>query len=377
MSPKIVEVDVSSPDRGEKVREIAEAMAQGAVAAFPTETVYGLGAAVSDASAVERLVAAKGRAPQHPMALAVSPSQVASLIPDPSETLRRLMRRCWPGPVTLVLNLSEAEPLQELMTDATRQWTAPQGTVGFRVPQNQTMIDVLDTLGTPIVLTSANKTGEPDLNDPRAIAEMFGEEIDLIVDDDSLPTGTPSSVVLVEGNDWKLLREGAVSESIIQRLAAHITVFVCTGNTCRSPLAEVMFRRMAAERLGVASDKLEAQGHVAMSAGLATAYGAPASEGSFLVAQKRGLDLSKHQSQTLSDDMVQYADQILTMTPTHREWILSQHPEATDRIETLAVGGDGVEDPYGGSVEDYERCAECIEREIAIRLDQWNVGESP
>jgi len=99
MSPKIVEVDVSSPDRGEKVREIAEAMAQGAVAAFPTETVYGLGAAVSDASAVERLVAAKGRAPQHPMALAVSPSQVASLIPDPSETLRRLMRRCWPGPV--------------------------------------------------------------------------------------------------------------------------------------------------------------------------------------------------------------------------------------------------------------------------------------
>lgn len=377
MPAKIVEVDARSPERDEKVREIAEAMLQGAVAAFPTETVYGLGTAMSDASAVERLVAAKGRAPQHPMAMAVSPSQVASLVSEPSETLRRLMRRCWPGPVTLVLNLTEAEPLRELMTETTRHWTAPQGTVGFRVPQNETVLDVLNALGTPIVLTSANKTGQPELNDPQTIAETFGEEIDLIVDDGSRPMGTPSSVVQVEGDDWKLLREGAVSEAVIQRLAAHITVFVCTGNTCRSPLAEVMFRRMAAERLGVGTDELEARGHVALSAGLAAAYGAPASEGSFLAARKRGLDLSGHQSQTLSDDMVLYADRIFTMTPTHREWILSQHPEATDRVETLAADGDGVEDPYGGSIEDYERCAERIEREIAIRLDQWNTDESP
>jgi len=377
MPPKIVEVNDRSPERDANVREIADAMAQGAVVAFPTETVYGLGAAMAVPTAIERLVAAKGRAPEHPMAIAVSPSQAASLVSDPSETLRRLMRRCWPGPVTLVLNLSEAEPLRELMTEPTRQWTAPQGTVGFRVPQNATTLDVLDALGTPIVLTSANKTGEPELNDPQSIAEAFGDEIDLIVDDGSQPMGTPSTVVQVEGDDWKMLREGAVSKTIIQRLAAQITVFVCTGNTCRSPLAEVMFRRMAAERLGVAPEGLEAVGQVALSAGLAAAYGASASEGSLLAAHKRGLDLSGHQSQTLSDDMVHYADQIFTMTPTHREWILSQHPEAADRVETLAVGGDGVEDPYGGNTEDYERCAERIEREIAIRLDQWNTDDAP
>ncbi len=128
----------------------------------------------------------------------------------------------------------------------------------------------------PVVLTSANRSGEPS-EQRGGIVETFGDEVALVLDDGPCRYGQPSSVVRVRGDDYEVLRVGAVPEPTLRRLAGPMVLFVCTGNTCRSPMAEAMFRKMAAEKLGVAPDCLEEQGWSVMSAGVAAMTGGQAS----------------------------------------------------------------------------------------------------
>lgn len=126
-------------------------------------------------------------------------------------------------------------------------------------------------------------------------------------------------------------------------------MFVCTGNTCRSPLAEAMLRRMLADR--------HVDGVTVASAGTGASPGAPASEGSYLVALEDGVDLSAHRAQTLTPELASAADLILTMSRSHRQRL--GELGYGDRTFLLGeyAGRSGaaaeVDDPYGGSLSDY------------------------
>ena len=123
-------------------------------------------------------------------------------------------------------------------------------------------------------------------------------------------------------------------------------VFVCTGNTCRSPMAEGFFRALDGETK---------TGLTAASAGLYTTGGLPASEHAILTAAEKGADISAHRTQVLTQTLVDEANYIVCMTAAHYDRVLAAYPQAEDKLYLL-VGKD-VSDPFGGDLDTYRRAA--------------------
>jgi protein-tyrosine phosphatase len=329
--------------------------------ALPTETVYGLAASACRADAVERLVQAKGRPGGKPFPLAIkSAEEAADFVPDLSPLARRLARRCWPGPVTLVLDDQHKEGLTHQLPQSVRQILTPNGTLGLRVPANEMSQDVLRMLSGPIVLTSANRSGGAEAVTAEQVVQAVGDEVAIVLDDGPCRYGQPSSVVRVKNNQYEVLREGVVAEATLRRLASVMVVFVCTGNTCRSPMAELLMSAKLAEYLHCKIEELEDRGIVVVSAGIAAAPGCPPASEAVQVMREHGLDLAPHEAQPLTEQLVRHADLILTMTQSHMQSIVERWPSAADRTRMLLPEGCDVADPIGQTVGAYRHCAEQI-----------------
>lgn len=148
-------------------------------------------------------------------------------------------------------------------------------------------------------------------------------------------------------------------------MTAPTLIFVCTGNTCRSPLAEALARRSAADR------GLRIQ---ASSAGTAAALGAPANDAAILVGIERGVDLSRHRSRPLLPDEIPDNAIILGMSPSHVAGIRALAPDARvyllDEYASRGLTSRTVADPFGGTLEDYRRAADEIEAMLDGALDR-------
>jgi protein-tyrosine phosphatase len=342
-----------------------QALAEGKLVAFPTETVYGLAASALDERAVERLLKVKQRNTGHALALAVkSADEALDYAPHLSPLGQRLARRCWPGPVTLVVPDQHPESLLRQLPASVQQAVAPNGTIGFRVPAHPTIIDVLRMLTGPVALTSANRHGGDDPLTVQDVLDSLGDDVDVILDDGRCRFGQASSVVQVTDDGLKILRQGVVSESTLKRLSSFMVLLVCTGNTCRSPMAEVICRKMIADRIGCPLDKLDEHGVLVASAGTSAHLGGRASPEAVEIMGELGLDLSLHESQPLTPQLARQADLILTMTRSHRQWVLNQWPEAGPRTKLVCQNNADVADPIGGPPEFYKRCADQIKSEL-------------
>jgi protein-tyrosine phosphatase len=358
-------------DMRDVVHRAVQTLVEGRLVAFPTETVYGLAANALDERAVERLLAVKGRAAGNPLALAIkSADEAADYVPDLSPLARRLARRCWPGPITLVVDDAHPESLLRQLPPGVQRAVTPEKTVGLRVPGHEVVLETLRLLSGPLTLTSANLSGQPDSVTATEVIQSLGDLVDLVIDDGPCRFRQPSSVVRVTGNKFRLLRAGVVPERTLHRLASYLIVLVCTGNTCRSPMAEMLCRRMVAERLGCDIDEIEDRGVIVASAGIAAMSGGRAAAEAVAVMQEHGLDLARHETQPLTEPLVRHADVIFTMTRSHREAILAQWPGAAERTAVLAVDGADVCDPIGGPIERYRHCAAQMEQELRIRIEQ-------
>ncbi len=369
MPPMVIDLR-RAEDWRDVIHRAVQVLAEGGCVAFPTETVYGLAASALDEGAVERLLATKHRPSGQPLALAIrSVEEARDYAPDMSPLAQRLARRGWPGPITLVVDDSHPESLVRQLPARVRQWVSPKGTVGLRVPGHPAILDVLNMLAGPLALTSANLSGKPDAVTAEEVLEAVGEGLDLVLDDGPCRFGQPSSVVRVDGDRFELLREGVVPEKTIRRLASIMILLVCTGNTCRSPMAEILCRQLIAERLGVNMADLEDRGVIVMSAGIAAMAGGRASAESVEAMKDYQLDLTAHETQPLTEPLVKNADFIYTMTRSHREAIVTEWPGAAERTFQLSTDGSDVSDPIGGPLERYRACAAEIRRHLETRLE--------
>ncbi|WP_353634783.1 L-threonylcarbamoyladenylate synthase [Halobacterium sp. NMX12-1] len=187
----------------------ADAIRDGGLVVYPTETVYGLGADALDAAAVEAVFEAKGRSREKPLSFAFPDAAAASEHVRWSDTERAFADAFLPGPVTLVCEKRDSVP--DVLT-------AGRARVGVRVPDHDAALALLDRVA-PLTATSANVSGEPSVTDPADLDPAFRERVDAVLDAGETPGGTGSTVVDVEQNE--ILREGAVGDAVREWLAEH------------------------------------------------------------------------------------------------------------------------------------------------------------
>jgi protein-tyrosine phosphatase len=368
VAPAVIDIR-SVEDSRDVVHQAVQALAEGRLVAFPTETVYGLAASALNEDAVAQLVTAKGREAGHPLTLAIrSADEALDYVPNLGSMGQRLTRRCWPGPVTLVAANHDEDSLLRRLPEGVQKSVMPTDTVGLRVPAHGLILDVLRMLTGPLVLTSANKTGGNEATTAAQVVDELGSAVHLVLDDGKSRFGQPSSVIRVEGSHYQVLREGVVSSKNVQRLLSCIVLLVCTGNTCRSPMAELWARKLLADRIGCGVDDIDEHGVIVTSAGIAAMDGGRASPEAVEVMSRAGLDLSGHGTQPISDKLVRHADLILTMTNGHRQAIISKWPDATPRTALVCHDNQDVSDPIGGPIESYEQCSNQIRAELEMRL---------
>ncbi|MEM9411865.1 MAG: L-threonylcarbamoyladenylate synthase [Planctomycetota bacterium] len=369
--PSVVIDLKNATDQRDVVHQAVAALADGKIVALPTETVYGLAVSALDGDAVKRLVNLKGRDPSKPFAFAIkSYEDSLDYVPRMSGLARRIARRCWPGPVTLVLPGGEPDSVIERLPEYVRNMATSLGTVGLRVPAHETTQQILRLLAGPIVLTSANFSNQEPCIDGDTIVEELGDDIDLIINDGRSRFGQASSVVQVSDGTIKVLRDGVIDEKTLNQMSGFIAVVVCTGNTCRSPMGEAIFKMHAAKKLGCAVDELENNKVSILSAGIAAMSGGSAARQAVEVMKEYEMNLDDHRSQPFTERLANFADVILTMTEAHRQAIIATWPQAASRTFVLRKDGLDVSDPIGLPVDVYRSTAEQISENLQVWVNE-------
>lgn len=198
----MLRIAISTPSDAEALRRVTGVLAADGVVAYPTDTLYGLGCAPGSGKALKRIYQIKGREHTKPLLLLLDePWRLNSWCEDIPPSARRLMRH-WPAPLTLVMKARSDLPPDLLRGGST---------LGFRVPAYTLCRAICAAAGGTLTSTSANRSGGQALAQPEEIAAEFGTELDAVIDSGPLPPSLPSTVVLCEGEESRILRHGAFS----------------------------------------------------------------------------------------------------------------------------------------------------------------------
>lgn len=365
---------IHSPDEEDLICKAAELLDNGALVAFPTETVYGIGCKVGHSS-IERLNALKGRHPEKHYTLHVgSYDQILTLVPSMKTQARKLIERGLPGPMTVVVDVNRAalEHIQKLYSKEVTDLLCPDGTLGIRYPANEVASAILSRTKSLIVAPSANPSGQAPGTTVEQTKRYFNGQIECIVEapGSECVYQQSSTVVKVGSRGIQILRQGAVPDKSIQEWATTRILFVCTGNTCRSPMAEGFCRKYFCDILGCHVDELGNFGYMISSAGVAVFEGVSASRNAVRACQSEKIDISGHQSRQLTQLDIDQSDLIFTMSQSHRASIIQLLPSASSKCFTLSPEHD-IPDPVGMDLDVYRDCFMQLKGNIIKRMDDF------
>jgi L-threonylcarbamoyladenylate synthase len=208
-STSVLRVDPRTPEES-TIREAARLLKDGKLVAFPTDTLYGLGANATDPEAIEGVFSAKGRPKDKPLiVLARDLDMVGELVEDINPLARKLMNYFWPGPLTLIMIASAHLPLA---------LTGHTGRIGVRVPDSIISQSLLKATSLPLTASSANRSGGKDPVDAQTVWEELAGTIDLVLDGGPVP-GMASAILDLTLCPPRIIRPGPIPQHLLAEIA--------------------------------------------------------------------------------------------------------------------------------------------------------------
>ena len=215
MNTIIKKVDVENVNI-DVINEAGTIIKRGGLVAFPTETVYGLGANGMDEEAAAKIYAAKGRPSDNPLILHISDIKMLDgIVSDVPNAARILMDKFWPGPMTLVFKKRKEVPYGT---------TGGLDTVAVRYPSHKVALDIISASGVPIAAPSANTSGRPSPTRASHVIEDMDGKVDMIVDGGEVGIGIESTIIDVTGDVPMILRPGYITKAMVEELVGPVLV---------------------------------------------------------------------------------------------------------------------------------------------------------
>ncbi len=347
MKTETIQLDPHYPDLSQ-VAYCAKVIRKGGLVIFPTETVYGVAADFSNPKAMKRLRDVKKRAEEKPFSILISQIGLISNYTSTTDPkLFKLIDACWPGPLTVVVPSKEEGK-----------------TIGVRMPDHPIALRLVQDSQCTVAAPSANIEGnEPPSTCAEALRDLDGL-VDIAIDGGAARIGMGSSVIDMTKKHPEVLRGGVITQQDVERIVNKKTVlFICTGNSCRSVMAEYLLKSAVQGREDVE----------VLSAGTGVFLRSMACSETIAVLAEEGIDATEHLAQPMNTVLLKKADLTIVMTRGHRAQVLERVPGAEKRVYLLKEFIDrpsgmeediDVPDPIGKSRHLYKECLREIKEAI-------------
>ncbi len=365
-------IDPQNPEPA-AIKQAVDVLKRGGVIVYPTDTLYGLGVDIFNRKALNKLYTLKERDFRLPISLMVhSINQIEELYADISPQVRKWLSAIMPGKITAILpsRIKTFSPLNDYFTttDSGKQ------KVGFRIPDLPVCHELTEAFANPISSTSANLSGRANALTIPEVISYFGNKLDLILDAGKMCDKSGSTIIDFCKDPLLVVREGAITlntlkkklpeRSIRKRRFKYRITFVCSGNICRSPMAEFILKAMFQKTKY--RDFLETG-----SAGTLDLASSAAHELAIKVSAENDINLAVHRSKPVSEETVVDSDLIICMAVNHYEYLREHYPESRQKTILLKSwnrekppANRSVADPIGHDYEFFRETFKEIRSEI-------------
>ena len=376
---------------------------QGKLVLLPTETVYGIAVNLLSPEARAAASALKGGITPNWVLHVATPEDVIAWAPTSLSPLaRRLITKALPGPVAFQIKLSD----QDVAAARTRLGggggasaadpTLINNTLTIRCPEFPQTQKILELAQGPVAIIGAGTPTHPAIFELADLPEgLVGEEASRggetpknVTDGQPEAANSPkiaaaldggptryrraSTLVSLDGDHFSVTRPGVIDERILQKMADFNILFICSGNTSRSPMAAALATKILADKLGIHTSELPLRHIVVQSAGVHANRGSRATREAVEAVKPLGADLSAHLSQPATPDVLRRADVIYTMTAAHLDEVLHLAPAAAKKASRLDPAGD-VADPIGSALSVYKDVAGHLAELLQQRLSELRI----